>query len=125
MNNKFYLLGFWILVGVVLGGILWSTPVMDFARAAIGGVINISGIIRGVTSPINDNDVATKGFVNTAGGTQYIVWTVSFDVLNGCSAFTGWCPTGWTIVDYNTANQQMAPSNSTYHCWERTLCSKP
>lgn len=64
-NIKSILLGFTagtLLFAVVVGGgALWQN-----VRAAVGSspaVITMSGVVRGVLSPLNGNDVATRGFV--------------------------------------------------------------
>src|SRR3990167_6641911 len=61
-----------LLVGMVAIVMLFTSPgVLRMAKAAVGGVVTISARITGVSLPLNASDVATKAYVDAAGGGSF------------------------------------------------------
>lgn len=62
-----------LVAGLTIGAFLFSIiitqpAVLRVAKAAVGGVITISARITGVSLPLGSSDVATKAYVDAAGG---------------------------------------------------------
>jgi len=113
-------------------------------KLEVSGNIKLSGAtptyrITNVASPLNDSDVATKGYVD-AGSVAYIVTTRIKGGYNNTYPYvpaacennypTPYCPEGWNVVDswtyYYPFMNTNAPSTGTFHwyCVRQTLCKK-
>jgi hypothetical protein len=118
-----------ILVIIIGLGGLYLTMNFKKVLSAVSGVINVSARLAGVSSPVNSNDAATKGYVDAAS-VSYIVTTrdlgsPSVYSTSPCVDSFGYipspyCPSGWTAVtswwqgDYSGIGK----------CYAQTLCSK-
>jgi len=126
------------LADLVVEGNVGIGTVTPAEKMEVSGNIKLSGAsatykITNVANPTANQDVATKAYVDAAGGVAYIV-TTQFDATQlqqgncSCTAYPAAnCPSGWTIVtSWTYCVCVTATSSSSFDKmpYRQTLCSK-